>query len=310
MDKKSRLCSFKPMSSILHHTISQKVPEIFDLYTELHGTRVSLFSPEGTLLYPSTTGRPDCPHCSMLRNKLNMDSLCRDLDRKMMQAALQQEQMITYTCHAGMREACAPLIVDHELVGFVMIGQFRSELAPKKSPCAARWRAEHGNDELQQQYEQTPVFPEAKIETLLAMLRQLLELIISSHLIQHKDFDLIAPIIEQIRRHPDRPLNLADAGRIIGRSPSTVTRLFKKITGSGFKQYQTEFRMQRAATLLHTRPNQPVMEIARETGFDDPLYFSRQFHRHIGCSPTQYRSAKKPRQSGTPIGQNSVTIQG
>lgn len=277
------------MQNILHHTISQKVLDLFELYTQLHGARVSLFSPEGRLLYPAQKGRPDCRHCSMLRQELHMDALCRDLDKQMMQAAFEKEEMISYTCHAGMREASAPLMVDHELVGFVMVGQFRSEIAPATSPYAARWRAEHADNALQEAYEQTPVFSEEKIETLLAMLRQLLELIISSQLIQHKNYDLIAPVIEQIRKHPDQPLSLAAAARLTGRSPSTVTRLFKKITGSGFKQYQTDFRMQRAATLLHTRPNQPVMEIARETGFDDPLYFSRQFHRHFGCSPTQYR---------------------
>jgi AraC-like DNA-binding protein len=278
------------MRSIIHHTISQKVPELFDLYTKLHGARVSLFSPDGALLYPTETDRPDCRHCSMLRKELRMDSLCRDLDRKMMQAAFEQEQMISYTCHAGMREACAPLIIDHELVGFVMIGQFRSDVAPTASPYAEDWKSEYGNRALQKEYDRTPVFPEEKIEMLLAMLRQLLELIISSQLIQHKDYDLIAPGIEQIRKQPKAPLPLADAARLPGRSPSTVTRLFKKITGRGFKQYQTDFRMQRAATLLRTHANQPVTEIAREAGFDDPLYFSRQFHRHFGVSPTQHRS--------------------
>lgn len=278
------------MNRILDHTISQKALELFDLYTELHGARVSLFSPQGELIYPSETGRPDCRHCSMLRKQLGMDSLCRELDRKMMRTAFLQEEMISYTCHAGMREACAPIIIDHESVGFVMIGQFRSEAAPVDSPYAARWKKEHGTDALQEEYEQTPVFPEEKIETLLALLRRLIGLIINSRLIQHKDYDLIAPAIEQIRSHPDVPLRLSDAAKRIGRSPSTVTRLFKKITGQGFKQYENSFRMERAASLLRTQPNKPVTDVARETGFDDPLYFSRQFRRYFDLSPTQYRS--------------------
>ncbi len=276
----------------MHHLISQKVSEIFDLYTELHGMRISLFGPQGALLYPDAEGRPNCHHCRLLRETMDLDGLCRNLDRKMMQAASKQREMISYTCHAGMREAVVPLIVDDQIAGYVMIGQFRSQEAPAESPYAARWQEKQGDNALQEAFSESPVFPEEKIETLLAMFRQLVELIIRSQLIHHKDHDLIEPVIEQIRQHPEIPLPLEEAARMSGRSPSTVTRLFKKITGQSFKQYQVTFRMQRAAELLLDRPNRPVADIAAAIGFDDPFYFSRQFHKHIGKSPTDYRKAE------------------
>jgi AraC-like DNA-binding protein len=280
------------MLESLHHTISQKVPEIFDLYTELHGVRISLWDPAGNLIYPSKEGRPDCRHCSMLRTELGMDSRCRELDHKMMRTALQKNDMITYRCHAGMREAAAPLMVDHELVGFVMIGQFRSEAAPATSPYSERWEKERGDDALQREFEKTPIFPEEKIKTLLAMFCHLIELMVRSQLIHHKDYDLIEPVIEQLRRQPETGLSLEEAARMAGRSPSTVSRLFKKITGRSFKQYQIWFRLQHAGYMLKTRPNSPVLEIAQAVGFDDPFYFSRLFHKHMGLSPSQYRRGR------------------
>jgi AraC-like DNA-binding protein len=282
------------MLESLHHTISQKVSEIFDLYTELHGTRVSLFSPDGRLLYPDSIGRPNCRHCTMLRETLGMDALCRKLDRQMMHAALGQKGMISYTCHAGMREATAPLIVDQELVGFVMIGQFRSQASPASSPYAGRWKKERGDDELQWEYAQTAIFPEEKIEMLLSMFRHVLELIIGGQLIHHKDHDLVEPVIEHLRAHPDEALALKDAARMAGRSPSTVTRLFKKTTGRSFKQYQVWFRLEQACRLLVSMPNRPVTEIAQAVGFDDPLYFSRVFRKHRDISPSGYRKKNSP----------------
>jgi len=281
------------MLDTLTHTISQKVAEVFDLYTELHGARVSLFGPDKRILYPDAPGRPNCTYCRMLRETLKLESCCRDLDRQMMEAALKKNEMISYTCHAGMREAVAPLVVNNELAGFVMIGQFRSQLAPDISPYAARWEKEQGNNALQEAFAGSTVFPEEKIEVLLAMLRQLLELIIRSQLIHHKDYDLIEPVIERIRQHPECLVSLKAAAQISGRSASTVSRLFKKITGQSFKQYQTGFRLQRAAELLESMPNRPVAEIAQAVGFEDPFYFSRQFHKHAGASPSEYRSSKK-----------------
>ncbi len=281
------------MLATLSHTISQKVAEVFDLYTELHGARISLFGPDKRILYPDEKGRPNCTYCRMLRETLGLDSRCRELDRRMMAAALQKNEMISYTCHAGMREASAPLMVDGELAGFVMIGQFRSQAAPDASPYAARWKKEQGTRALQDAFAGSPVFPEEKIEVLLAMFRHLLELIIRSQLINHKDYDLIEPVIKQIRQHPERSLSLKEAVKISGRSASTVSRLFRKTAGQSFKQYQTASRLQRAAELLESMPNRPVAEIAGAVGFEDPFYFSRQFHKHTGVSPRDHRLSKK-----------------
>lgn len=281
------------MLTSLNHTISQRVADIFDLYTELHGTRISLFGPDKQLLYPDCSGRPNCTYCRMLREDLKLDAKCRALDGSMMDTALKKKDMISYICHGGMREAVAPLFADGQLAGFVMIGQFRSQSAPSRSPYAGLWKMEKGDRAIQTAFTDSPVFPENKIDVLLAMFSQLLDLIMMGQLIHHKEYDLIAPVIEQIRTRPDEPLALQDAAKMSGRSPSTVTRLFKKITGRGFKQYQQDLRMRIAADLMDASPDRPVYEIAAAVGYDDPFYFSRAFHKHNGISPSEYRRKER-----------------
>jgi AraC-like DNA-binding protein len=290
MDISNKVRFICQMMEPLNHRISRQVYEIFDLYTELHGARVSLFGPGGELLYPDAKSQPNCTYCSLLRETMRLDARCRKSDQQMMQEALRKRTMVTYTCHAGMREAVAPLFVDNQLAGFVMIGQFRSGAAPRVSPYAARWKKEQSNQQLQKTFSQSTVLPDEKIDTILAMLRQMIELIISSQLIHHKDYDLIQSAIERMREHPEVQLSLTEAARISGRSASAVSRLFKKLTGSSFKQYQVQFRLQQAAHQLASAPARPVAEIARSVGFEDQFYFSRLFRRHIGQSPSEYRN--------------------
>lgn len=290
MDKSIDKCFFYRMLATMDHVISQKVAEVFDLYTELHGARVSFFSPSRELLYPDAAGRPNSPYCRLLREDLELESRCHTLDLKMMEAALEKKTMISYTCHGGMREAAAPLFSGGQLAGFVMIGQFRSQEAPVVSPYASQWESRTGGDELQQAFEAATLLPEEKIKTLLEMLRQLMELIIRSQLIHHKDYDLIEPVIDRMHARPEDPLSLEEAARMSARSPSTVTRLFKKMTGKSFKQYQIDSRIQSAMKLLTASLNLPVSEVARRSGFDDPFYFSRIFHKYNGLSPTDYRN--------------------
>jgi AraC-like DNA-binding protein len=193
-----------------------------------------------------------------------------------------------------MREAVVPLFAEGgQLAGFVMIGQFRSDSASDLSPYAEQWKQVQGNNALQEGFEQSTVIPAGKIETLLEMFRHLLELIIRSRLIYHKDYDIIAPVIEKMRLSPQKAMSLVDAARITARSPSTVTRFFKKITGLSFKQYQTSFRLQLAEDLLKNQPALPIAAVAQEVGFDDPFYFSRIFHKHMGYSPRACRENSK-----------------
>ena len=49
--------------------------------------------------------------------------------------------------------------------------------------------------------------------------------------------------------------------------------------------------MERACYLLDTY-DQPVAEIARGLGYEDPYYFSRLFRKVMGMSPTRYRAAR------------------
>lgn len=41
-----------------------------------------------------------------------------------------------------------------------------------------------------------------------------------------------------------------------------------------------------------------MQEVAAQVGFRDPLHFSRQFHRHVGCSPRECRRAHRRTQEG------------
>jgi AraC-like DNA-binding protein len=284
------------MLQTMDHVFEKKVIEIFNLFTDLHHVRISLFSPEGKILYPSEEAKPDCEHCRMLRLELGLDAKCRELDQKMMHTALQEAKMLKYECHAGMIEAVAPLLVDGSLVGFVMLGQLRSELSPKRSPYHSDWTKIKGNRAIQDAYRSTPFLAEAKIETLLRLVQHMLQLIVESRLIQHRDYDVIEPIISGMTKRREFHLTLTEASRMIGRSPSSISRIFKRITGKSFKQYQTGIRLEYAASLLLNAPHKPVCEISTDSGYEDPLYFTRAFTREFGMAPTKYRKVKLQKQ--------------
>jgi AraC-like DNA-binding protein len=75
----------------------------------------------------------------------------------------------------------------------------------------------------------------------------------------------------------------------IGMSISWFIRSFKKYTGSTPIQFITSLRMTNAQVLLETT-SYSINEIAGIVGYNNPLYFSRLFHKQKGCSPSEYRA--------------------
>ena len=65
-------------------------------------------------------------------------------------------------------------------------------------------------------------------------------------------------------------------------------RCFKQIYHVSPQQYLTELRLARAKELLKYDTT-PIAEIAQESGFADPCYFSRLFKRKTGYAPSEYR---------------------
>ena len=88
-----------------------------------------------------------------------------------------------------------------------------------------------------------------------------------------------------------RPIStdeLADAASI---SKAHLSRLFRTNFGCGPATGLELVRLEHARTLL-MRTNMSVTAIARDSGYADPLHFSRRFRAVLGRSPRAYRRAE------------------
>ncbi|WP_282085015.1 helix-turn-helix domain-containing protein [Aquimarina algiphila] len=75
-------------------------------------------------------------------------------------------------------------------------------------------------------------------------------------------------------------------------SLTTFNRLCKKYFQNSFITILNLKRIAIAKNKLFLT-NSPVKDIAYETGFNDPLYFSRVFKKHCGVSPKEFRKQLK-----------------
>jgi AraC-like DNA-binding protein len=87
-------------------------------------------------------------------------------------------------------------------------------------------------------------------------------------------------------------LSMAQRARRLGVSVRTLRKIVAAETGQSPIDLLTETRLAHARSML-VETSLDVATIAREVGFDDPAFFSRQFSRKVGIPPSTFRADRR-----------------
>lgn len=135
-----------------------------------------------------------------------------------------------------------------------------------------------------------------RFEELISLLLRNIFILISRNLIgaNRADNSLeneVELAMHYFRENYRSEVNVEDYALSRGMSASNFYRVFKQISGSTPLQYILKLRLSNAQNLLENS-NLTIAEIASAVGYENPLYFSRLFHKHIGVSPFEYRKMR------------------
>jgi two-component system response regulator YesN len=90
------------------------------------------------------------------------------------------------------------------------------------------------------------------------------------------------------RNYGDQDISLHRVASHVGISPNHFSAVFSQETGENFIEYLTRVRIDRAKRLL-SATGMKSADIAFETGFSDPHYFSFIFKKNTGMSPREWK---------------------
>ncbi|MFC9708510.1 AraC family transcriptional regulator [Paenibacillus sp. NPDC056933] len=98
----------------------------------------------------------------------------------------------------------------------------------------------------------------------------------------------ISTILAYIDSNIEENISVQDLAQIAYMHPNYFIRFFKQQVGVPPIHYITGKKIDKAKELLTCTSN-TVTAIAEHLGFSDLYYFSRQFKKHTGLNPTEYR---------------------
>jgi len=110
--------------------------------------------------------------------------------------------------------------------------------------------------------------------------------------IEHPDgkfIEKVLHLLEQNIGNPDFGVN--DFAYEIGMSTPIFYKKIKAITGLTVNNFMKSFRLKRALQLMEQKQG-TISEIAYIVGFTDPKYFSKEFKKQFGKTPTEFISGQ------------------
>lgn len=110
--------------------------------------------------------------------------------------------------------------------------------------------------------------------------------------LQNHEDELFQRIVTYMEKHIDSPLTIADICRdnLVGRS--IIQKLFRQKADSGIIDYFCNLKINTAKQLIRNN-NMNFTQISENLGYTSIHYFSRQFKKITGMTPSEYASSIK-----------------
>lgn len=96
-------------------------------------------------------------------------------------------------------------------------------------------------------------------------------------------------VINYIQLHLEEELTLSLLAARFQKNASALSRTFKQDTGISLTKFIHQTRIEESLRYFNST-GMSVSEIAVAVGFQDFSYFSRLFHKQVGCTPREYRN--------------------
>ncbi|NAY92481.1 helix-turn-helix domain-containing protein [Muricauda sp. JGD-17] len=106
-----------------------------------------------------------------------------------------------------------------------------------------------------------------------------------------EEIERLEEIFEYINKNHDGKVSVEVISSQLGLTPNSFSRFFKKMTQRRFLDFVNEFRTSKAVEFFNGGET-TITGVMYQCGFNDPSYFSKQFKKYQGCTPSQYLKSR------------------
>ncbi len=223
--------------------------------------------------------------CALLREDAEMDARCRACDKSAVEHCRGTGRACIYTCHAGLTECIAPILVGDKIGGYVAIGQVR-EQGQVFSAFGRREKL------LRSHYETLPLFEHGKIASALHIVQACAGYELFKSFLYETTRSFAVRFEQYVAAHLADNLDIRTLMAEFRLSRVELYRRVEDAFAVPPAEYIKECRLQYARKLAQ-ESDVPVAEIAERCGVGDYNYFSKLFKKRFGQTVRACRKGKE-----------------
>ena len=198
-------------------------------------------------------------------------------------------EVYVYKCRRGLYEAVAPLYHFGTLSGYLMMGQVCDN-----ETASIEYVKKRAEEILQNKTAAEEIVQSVKtidrnlIDSYIHIMTVLAEYLTGTNRLFAYNEKLPQLIMEYINKNYSSKITLSILSQKFGCCNATLTKCFKKEYNLSIMTYLCSVRLAKSEEMI-LKTRKSFKEIAAECGFYDQNYFSKNFTRQYGCSPSEYR---------------------
>ena len=250
------------------------------------GVSITPYDADGNPITTACTAMGD--YCTFVNLTEEGRYSCGKSNRALIKKCRESKKTERHICASGLCDIAIPLIHRDEIIGFLMIGQIRTN---RELP-ASLIHSSKDRKKIEELYYSIPLFDERMIESVINIGSIMTKYIIFENIIKatpRQSANLIADYIEE---HLSERLTVESISQNTHISVSGIYKIMKQRYGKTLGEYILDLRLNRAEMLLKEE-NMSIEKIAETVGFSDTAYFSRCFKKALGVSPMKYKKLEK-----------------
>ncbi len=231
--------------------------------------------------------------CSQLFNEK-----CMEHEQRIFPECRDQKKLIFFTCHAGLVGAVAPILLNGELLGYIMLSQVsdrknNDEFLERLRTYCAPFGVDEVTDE---DIRKIKYRKQNQIEAAAKIMEAVVSYILQKDLLRPNKKNFFYAFNRYIEAHLTEEITVA---RLCEEFHVSRTYLYTQLdehTKEGVAGYIRERRLVKAEAMLKNTA-MPITAVSSAVGFTDYNYFLRVFKKRFGISPKTLRreEARKAR---------------
>lgn len=269
----------------MQHYNLQKLQELLHDFYNLTGIKISFYDSDENevCFYPERL----TDFCKDMRSEPSFDKKCKECDRLAFAACKRTLKQYVYTCHVGLLECFSPIIVNNTIIGYIVIGQIKTNNHDNFSAISNLFAPEM-RENLEKSFNKLTTMSLDKINSAIHILDACAGYEYLKNLAYSSGKRVDIAISSYINKNLSADLSVDALCSKFNFSKSELYSLFKEYFNSSVADFVKKRRLNEALNLLEST-TLPVNKIAEKCGIPDYNYFSKVFKREFNISPRNYR---------------------